>query len=225
MTIKSEDNNRTYDLKSQPKRGMLSETEIEILSFINEFGFCEIKQILKRFCLKKSAAYLSMQRLIRLGLVIQAHIIQGRRGAYIVSHKGITLLKLDLPQVRKISLITYEHHLLVIDVHLKLEELYPGTVFITERRFNQNQCKLGYGKNEHLPDGVLVLPNGIQYAIEIEKSLKARDRLEKIIFGYGLQRTFKEVWYFCSQDVLRIVKEIANNLHYVKTHNLKEFLS
>jgi len=222
MTIESEENSRMYDLESRLKGAMISETEIGILRFVNEFGFCEINQIMKRFGMKKSTAYLSMQLLIRLGLVIQARIIQGRRGAYIVTHRGITLLELDLPQVRKISLVTYEHHLVVIDVYLKLKDLYPHAVWVSERRLNRT---MGSGKNEHLPDGALIFPNDIRYAIEIEKSLKARDRLEKILFGYGLQDTFKEVWYFCSQDVFPTVKEISNNMPYVKTHNLKEFLS
>jgi predicted transcriptional regulator len=225
MTTEPEEKSRMYDLESQPKGAMISEIEIEILRFVNEFGFCEINQIMKRFGMKKSAAYLSMQLLIRLGLVIQAHIIQGRRGAYIVTHKGITLLELDLPQVRKVSLVTYEHHLIVIDVHLKLKALHPDAVFISERRLTRNKYTMGCGKNEHVPDGVLAFPDGDQSAIEVEKSLKTRDRLEKILFGYGLQDTFKEVWYFCSQDVLHTVKEIANTMPYVKTYSLREFLS
>ena len=75
MTIGSEDNNRMYYLESQPKGGILSEIEIEILQFVNEFGFCEIKQIIKRFCMKRSAAYLNMQVLIRLGFSDSSSIL------------------------------------------------------------------------------------------------------------------------------------------------------
>lgn len=220
----SEENNSMFDLASLPKGAMLSEKEIEILRFVNEFGFCEIQQIMKRFAMKKSPAYLKMQMLIRLGLVIQARVIQGRRGSYCVTHKGISLLQLDLPLVKKISLGIYDHHLLVIDVHLKFRELHPDTVWVTERRLIRNQYENGFRKNEHLPDGVLIFPDSNQYAIEIERSLKTKARLEEILLGYGLQRTFKEVWYFCSQEVFSLLNKVTNNMPYVKTYNLKEFL-
>lgn len=223
MTIEPEETCRMYDIESQPKGGMISETEIEILRFVNEFGFCEINQIMKRFDIKKSAAYLSMQLLIRLGLMVQARIIQSRRGAYIVTHKGIALLELDLPRVKKISLVTYVHHLAVIDVHLKLKEFYPNAAWISERRLVREKNESGCRKNVHLPDGVLVFPDGNKYAIEVERTPKTKSRLEELLLGYGLQDIYKEVWYFCSPHIFYATRGISKSMPYVKTYNLAEY--
>jgi len=199
----------------------LSENEIEILRFLNEFGFCEIRHIIKQFEIKKARAYSLIQMLIQRGLVINARVIKYQPRAYYLTAKGIDLLKLDLPLVRRIPLNIYEHHLTVIDVYINLKKLYPDAVWMTERRLIRN--KSGTENNNHLPDGALVFSDK-QCAIEVEKTQKARDRLETIIFSYGLQRTYKEVWYFCSQSVMSVVNQIANNLPYIKTFKLTEFI-
>src|SRR5579862_3537872 len=210
------------DLASDIRGVVLSGKEIEILRFIHEFGFCEIKQIMKRFAMTKTPAYLHMQILMRLGLVIHARFIPGQAGSYYLTHKAVSLLELDLPIVRKISRGTYEHHLAVIDIHLRLKELHHDAVWITERRLLRNKYADRSSQNEHLPDGVLIFADGIRYAIEVELSMKTKKRLEEILLGYGLQNTFKEVWYFCSPITFHIVNELAQNMPYVRTYNNRE---
>lgn len=48
---------------------LLTDRDREIMRFINQFGFCEMKQIEKMFCLRKPRNYKVMQRLVKAELV------------------------------------------------------------------------------------------------------------------------------------------------------------
>lgn len=202
---------------------MLSENMIEILRLLNEFGFCDIRHIVKRFDISKTVAYESIQILIKYGLVMNARVIQNNPRAYYLTSKGIDLLKLDLPLVRRIPLNVFQHQLTVIDVYIKLRAIHPEAIWISERRLIRDKHISEFKNNDHLPDGALIFPQGYKCAIEVEKSLKARNRLEEILIGYGLQKTYREVWYFCSSGIITTVHEIANNMPYIKIYNLSEF--
>jgi predicted transcriptional regulator len=203
---------------------MLSESMIEILRLLNEFGYCDIRHIAKRFDIKKTIAYENMRVLIKYGLVMNARIIKYQPRAYYLTSKGADLLKLDLPLIRRIPLNIYEHQLAVIDVFLKLREMHPEAVWISERRLIRDKYSSDSKMDDHLPDGALAFPQGYKCAIEVEMTLKARDRLRDILFRYGLQDTYKEVWYFCSKSVLPVLRELASGLPYIQIYNLSETL-
>ena len=210
------------EVDQQSKGVVLSQLEVEILRFINEFGFCEIRHIMKRFDLGKSSTYQYMQMLIRLGLVLNLRMGFNQSGIYYLANKSIRLLNLDLPVLERIPLSTYAHQLAVINVHLKCRDKYPDTVWMSERRLIQD--KYIDNNQDHLPDGAIVFPDGSQCAIEVERNLKSRKRIEAILLEYGLQRTFKEVWYFGSQRITSVIKEMANTMSFIKTFDLEEFL-
>lgn len=199
----------------------LSVIELEILRFLNEFGFCEIRQIVKQFDMKKSSAYRYAKKLIQHGLIVNARIIKYQPCAYFVTAKGINLLKFDLPLIKNIPLHIYEHQLDVIDVSITLRKKYPDAIWMSERRLTREK----HNNHEHLPDGAVVLPDCKPFAIEIERTLKTKTRLESIILNYGLQNTYKEVWYFCSTSVMPAVTKFAANMPYIKVFRLGDFIS
>jgi hypothetical protein len=202
----------------------LSLLEMEILRFIHEFGFCEIQHIIKRFNIRKSWSYEQMQWLINRGMAMNARVMKYQPRAYYLTLQAIKCLKLDLPPIRNIPLSIYEHQLAVLDVYIKLSMVHHDSVWVTERRLFRDRDMFDLGRDDHLPDGVLIFPDGKQCAIEVEKSLKAKDRLEGIMLGYGLQRAFKEVWYFCTPQVLPTANKIAENMSYIKVYKLSEFV-
>ena len=118
----------------------------------------------------------------------------------------------------------YEHQLTVINVFLKVSKSHPDATWITERRLARENYVKRIGKKEHLPDAVLVLPDGSQIAIEVEISLKARKRLDEILTDYALQSIFKEVWYFCSQHVQPVLRELSDGIPCIKIHPLEKML-
>ncbi len=66
---------------------MLTERDIRILHFINDFGFCEMPQLEKMFSLTKPRNYQIIQRLLAAGLVKHERVFHGRHGIYRLSKK------------------------------------------------------------------------------------------------------------------------------------------
>lgn len=215
---------------SKNKKNIMSECsrlsllEMEILRFIHEFGFCEIQQIIKRFNIRKSWSYKQMQWLISRGLVINARVIRNQPRAYFLTSEAIKCLNLDLPPIKNIPLYVYEHQLAVMDVYIKLLITHCDAVWVTERRLLREREMFDLGRDAHMPDGVLIFPDGRKCAIEVEKSQKTKDRLKDIMEGYGLQCVFQEVWYFCASQVLSSVSKIAVDLPFIKIYKLSEFI-
>ncbi len=202
------------------KEYLLSVSEMKILRFLNEFGFCEIEQIMKRFEMSKSNAYFHMKQLVQREFLVNARVIKYQARAYYLTRKIIAMLELDLPVIRRIPLHVYEHQLDVINIHIQLKKIYPDALWISERRL----MKAKKNDHDHLPDGVLFFSKDNQCAIEVEKTPKAKGRLEGIMLEYGLQKTYKEVWYFCSKAVFPAVSHFANSMPYIKVFQLAEYV-
>lgn len=211
--------------QDQEHGGVLSLSENDILQFIHEFGFCDISHLMKRFALGRSTAYQQMKILMRLGLLLHFRIALNRPGVYYLTPKSIRMLCLDLPALHHIPWHIYDHQLTVVTLHLKCRERYSDAVWLSERRLIQDKYHDRSSNQDHLPDGALVFPDSTQYAIEVERSLKSRKRIEGILLDYGLQRRFKEVWYFGSQGITSIIKDMANSMPFIKTFDLEGFLN
>lgn len=204
----------------------LKSIEEKILKFVHEFGFCHIGHIMQKFDLQKSSAYEHMNFLTRLQLLIHEPVMDNAKGVYYLTYKAISLLRLDLPVVRHVPLAIYSHQLAVVQMHFKLIKAYPEATWLTERRFIKSHYQpLASQVKIHIPDGVLLFPTLKQCAIEVERTRKEKDRLIRIVRSYGLQRTFKEVWYFCSLEVLPALHQIAKELPYVKVYALQDYLN
>jgi hypothetical protein len=201
----------------------LTERDVEIIRFINNFGFCEMGQIEKRFSLKKPRNYEVMRRLIRNGFVNHKRIYYGSHGVYFVSTKGAKYT--DLPPLDRISQGQYDHQITIIKVYLKLMQQYPYASWISERKLKHDKFFDGVGKRGHLSDGVLLFPDGKQIAVEIEMSVKGKNRIEQIIKGYVKQLSIKEVWYYCLPHVFSIWMAATVKIPFIKIFNLEEFLS
>ena len=96
--------------------------------------------------------------------------------------------------------------------------------WISERKLKHDKYKLGVGQHGHLPDGILILSEGKQIAIEVELSCKSKQRLESILKAYAAQFSLQEVWYFCRQMMLPRLQEAAKAMPFIKIHSLKAFL-
>lgn len=203
--------------------------DVEVLKFINHFGYCSLPQIGKRFSLKAPRVYHLVWRLVQLGLVKRNHIFHRQAGIITVTPKGASFT--ELPKLPRIMLATYQHDLGVIDLHLKLRQQYREAEWITERQLKHEKYFAGVGQKGHMADALLVMPNGDHMAIELELSFKGTGRLEKIFRSYRASHDIKEVWYFCSSVTLdkvqRVAKKISNDFihqEFIKVHSLQETL-
>jgi hypothetical protein len=201
----------------------LTERDIEILRFINDFGFCEMVQIERRFLLKKPRNYEIMRRLLRNGFVNHRRIFFARHGIYYLSAKGA--LCTNLPPIDRVTIGQYEHQVSVINVYMKLRVLHPEAIWISERQLKHDKYFDGVGKRGHLSDGVLMFQDGKKIAVEVEISVKGKNRIDKILKGYAAQFELKEVWYFCLPGVLSVLMRAVVKMPFIKVFNIKEFLS
>lgn len=67
---------------------IMTESDIEIRKFINDFGFCEISQIEKRFQLNRPRNYKIMQRLVKADFVMHQRVFNNNFGIFYLSNIG-----------------------------------------------------------------------------------------------------------------------------------------
>jgi predicted transcriptional regulator len=201
----------------------LTKRDVDILQFVNEFGFCDMPQIRKRFGLKRAWMYEVMKKLVDAGLLHHQYILHGRHGVYSVTTKGAAYS--DLSTIDRVSIGQYEHQISIIKVYIKLHQQYPDAHWISERRLKHEKFHDGVGKTGHVSDGILVFPDRKRIAVEVEMSVKGKNRIEKILREYGADFSIKEVWYYCSKNVITAVNSVAIQMPFVKIFSLEEFLA
>lgn len=131
-------------------------------------------------------------RLIKAELVTHQRLFHGRHGVFYLTRLGADYT--DLPSIKNVPKDNYIHQLMIIETYLKLREQYSDTNWISERRIVHEKFMDGVDKkNHHLPDGILILPDFRQIAIEVELTMKSKQRLENIIWGYMLCSDINEV--------------------------------
>ena len=200
----------------------LTTRDIEILQFVNEFGFCEMPHLDARFGLCKPRNYQVVGRLVKAGLLRHERVFYGRHGIYRLTPRGAKLT--DLPALAKIPMGNYSHCISLIEVYLKLRELYPEADWVSERHLMHDKHFDGVGKRGHVPDGILVFADGKQVAIEVELTLKGRQRLESILKSYGAAFGFSAVWYYAPKKIAGSIGLLAAKMAFIKIHTLEELL-
>ena len=201
----------------------ITDRDIEILKFINEFGFCEMPQLEKRFSFKTPRSYKVMQRLIKAELVIHERILHNRPGVFYLTHRGAE--HTDLPMIMRVPIAIYKHQITIIEAYFKFIQKFPYVQWISERRMKRDKFQDGIGKRGHIADGILIFPDQKKIAIEIELSAKGKRRISEIFRNYGAQHVIKEVWDFCSKNIIANYSELAGNKSFIKIHKLEELFS
>jgi len=193
--------------------------DIEILKFINEFGFCEIIHIERKFNLKKPRCYQILQRLTEANLIKHERVFHAKHGAFYLTRQGATYS--NLPAIKNIPKDNYQHQLTVLDIYFQLTKQFANSSWLSERYIKREKSTYCVGKKiRHLCDGVLILPDDKQIAIEVELTMKTKERLEDIIFSYVLHKRIKEVWYYCSPEIIERVRRAADDWKHVKVYGL-----
>lgn len=201
----------------------LTDRDLEILRFINDCGFCITPNLTSFLGVKHWRISQIMRRLVKRKLVVKENIFHRQPLIYYLSPEGASFT--ELPPVEYVSLGTYRHQILMVNVVLKLMRIYPEAVWVSERHLKYDKCYEGIGKRGHVADGLFIFPDKKQVAIEVEISVKGRRRIEDILKSYASQFEIKEVWYFCSPYAYTVLSEVAANKTYIKLFSIKDFLS
>jgi len=205
---------------------VLTERDKKIIVLINRFGYLTATQVARAMRMSQRVAYRRLQKLTERRYLTHRRILAGQPGIYTVTATGREEINAELGRFT-VRLQTLPHNLVVADVALVLLERYPGLVWVTERELRREAGqRFGFGQNIHVPDGVLILPNGKRIAVEVEVTAKEKRRVEKIMRGYLRNADYAEVWYFCrTPRQVERVKEVAKGYDFVKAFALKDVLT
>ena len=198
----------------------LTERDILLFKWINGHGFVTADQINRFLSVAKTTGYRRIKKLVDHGYIKREKILHSAGAAHFITKQAKDACGDNLEILKKISLGGYIHDLALVDLSLDLEKNYQAN-FISERRLRLWGGIGGVGVEGHMPDGILELSNGKKWAIELELSVKAASRLDKIMRFYNCNFDYNEVHYFMSDQVVKnaVQKSIeSSGACHVKTH-------
>jgi hypothetical protein len=168
-----------------------------MIRWINSHRMATAEQVGRRFGLSASTAARRLYELKKLGCLTFEKVFYGKPGVYRAVARGTAVAGDYLPAAR-LTLASYEHDLQLVDLALILER-QRGALWQTDRQIRHEKGLKGVGTPGHSPDGVLVFPDGVRVAVELELSTKGSGKIEKILKEYAGSR-YQEVWYFVTCD-------------------------
>ena len=201
----------------------LTERDLDLLRTINAFGYVDINFITEKYRLKPNVAYRRLRRLRANKLIRHMYVYHQKPGIYLVTSAGVAMCQDELPALQKVSLATYDHSIAVCRASLALANRHQGEI-ITERQIRHQMCIKGVGQVGHVADGALVI-DGKKIALEVELSVKGKDRLKKILGQYAMQIEYDAVWYVCGNaNLFKRFQELEGQYSFIKCHLLKDVL-
>ena len=182
---------------------VLQERDIEILRWVNGCGFVTVNQVKRWMGVGETAGYVRVRKLVDGGYLKRKRVFHNQERIHWISNQAQNLIQDDVKNPKRVNISTYHHDLLLVDLGLYLEKTNEGN-FIPERRVrNLNVTESVIGKKGRIPDGVLIQQNNQKpIAIELELSLKSKDRLRKIINDYMVNFNYSAVWYFTNNQAV-----------------------
>ena len=193
--MKSEGGNR--------KKGWeIRERDEEIVRWLGRHRLATAEQVMRRYGMHRAKAYARLGVLAEAGLVRHEPGIRSAR-VYLATRAGLRRTGMNLP-AGTVSAASFAHDLAVVDVGIVLEQHYKDAV-LTEREIRASERASEYQLREPVsrgamwPDLVIDLPQ--RHAVEIELTLKSRDRLAAKLRAYD-RSTYAAVTYFTSDRAI-----------------------
>ena len=155
----------------------VTERDIELLLWLNGFGFVLVSQIAKWMGVDFSTAARRVRALVEAGLVrrVKSSILSAT--PIIVTPKGAQVAGDSLPPLSGIRPGEFRHDAVLVDVARGLTARFPGSHFEPVRRIRHSGA---LAEAKHLPDGY-VHRGADRYIVELELTVKSRKRLEAIM--------------------------------------------
>ena len=157
-------------------------TDLAILKFALEQKFVTLMQVTRMFFPETEKIFNWPMKCVRR-LVLEGYLKAERPGfcdakLYYVSPKGEKLLRSNgcsggLGAVKRIDARNLEHDLLVTEIRIIFEKLLCLMGWKSERLLRKELQK------QKVPDGMVCGPDGINFVIEVERTLKRKEYYEK----------------------------------------------
>lgn len=165
------------------ERVVLTDRDIRFLRDVTRFGGLTVEWLSRRHFDATKTAYNRLERLQAVGVLALRRVFYRGSGVYVATRQGAELSRTGLAAVSP-SQRTLCHLLHVADVALRLMREYPRSTWVTERELRREALNLARDRStgrllrggEHVPDGLLVLPDGRRIAVEVERTTKWKRR-------------------------------------------------
>lgn len=193
--------------------------DLELLQFINKFGYVSTDHIAKLFSMTKPRVSHIINRLRDANYIKSERILINKPAIHLLRTKGAELIKAN--RVKKVSLQNLTHNLCVIDVYVDLKLENPEINIKSDRELRAG-ITFKKQNRKHMPDLIVETEelNGKSgLAIEVELTRKSKDRLKKIGRAYAYSLGYAGVAYYCSSSAYTHVKKHLSGQENMKIVN------
>ena len=204
---------------------IFQDRDIDILRWINGFGFASAEHIRQFMEVGKTAAYVRIKKLVEGDYLTRDRILHGQARIHKVTRKSVNATGDNVLPLKYVNLGTFRHDYKLIDLALMLEA-QTGGKFIPERCIRHDEGLSGVGQLGHIPDGYLFIGDDKPIAVELELSVKSRVRIQEIVNDYGGDLSVKEVWYYTdNRSVKHAIEKASGGYSFIKVRFLPERVS
>ena len=197
----------------------LKDKDLLLFDFVAKFGFASVDQLHSYLGWSINSLKTRLSHLVNDGYLANHRIFFGKPSVYSITRKGNTT---GLAIVKEISLSTYDHDMMVIDVFLKLRDRFAS--YATEKMIRAERG-VGVGKFGRIPDMVGYTAERKDIAIEVDRTDKSLDRVRKIVSTYVLESKYNEVWFICANQLIFNNLEKVNYSDKIKLFHLRDVLA
>lgn len=218
----------------------LQHRDLKILAYIDSQNFAQVSEIYEKFFTSKKGSayhYKRLKKLEEAQLIEKIMGLNGHTAGYSLIKKGYQALGVnnsyELPIKAQANrfIRSYNHDCLVHKVKniLLTSNLVSG--FIPEKKLSaqllrNTKIRSEYKKGDKIPDGFFTLNLSGErqsVALEVELSLKSKERYEKIFTKHSLTKYWNTVFYVVKDEPLRqkllsYLAEIKEKVFLLRTH-------
>ena len=213
--------NSAYTAKreKQSRKVRLQEKDVQLFNFVAKFGFATVDQMHGYLGGSLHSLKTRLSHLVGDGYLVNYRIFFGKPSVYTITKKSNLT---DLSIVQQINLRDYYHDLLVVDVFLKIKGSFSD--YTTEKMIRAERG-VGVGKKGRIPDLVGYLSDGRAVAVEVDRTDKSHERLQRIIDDYRMSFDYNEVWFYARNDFIynNLLKHIGDSPKF-KVYRLEEVI-
>jgi hypothetical protein len=198
-------------------RGRITDRDLEIVRWLARMRFAAGAQIARAFGMSPRMVYRRCHLLCAAGCCRHERVLADAPGVYLATASGCGLAQSPLSAgPARVDLLNFRHDLALVSLSLDLLST-PGARWRSERELRQAMTgRDGVGRAVHVPDGVLLGPDGGRTAIELDLTPKTSRRLSTILRFYSRSRDYDAVRYFLpSRAAAARLAALAEHLPFV----------
>ena len=197
---------------------MQTERDALIVDWVARIGAAGAEHVMRRFGMGRSWAYARLSRQVALGALEEHKVLYRQPGLYVATPDGLRGRGLSRLGVYRVSPGGFVHAREVAAAAAALHFALPGFGVLAEREMRLIESDAGkllasvkVGELAggmpalHRPDLAFVNADGRTLAVEVELSVKAPRRLQRICTAYARARHVDHVYYLAEPAPARAV--------------------